>query len=145
MSFTGEFRHTIDAKGRLIVPARLRDALEDDLVVLTPWPEGCVALWSGEGWRRLESQLLDLRRSDPNSREVVRYIAAKAHTDKVDRQGRITVPQHLRVAAGIERDVVVTGSLDHGELWSPERWEAHHRPVDEDPARLGELFSNLPI
>jgi MraZ protein len=141
LPFTGEFRHTIDSKGRLIVPSRLRDELEDDRVVLTIWPEGCVSLWSGDGWRTLEQRLLEQRRSDPQARSAVRNIAASAHSDRVDRQGRIGVPPHLREFAGIERDVVVIGALDHGEIWSPQRWEPEQEKVGE--GRLDELFSEL--
>ena len=140
LSFTGEFRHTLDAKGRLIVPARLRDELVNDQVVLTMWPDGCVAMWSGEGWRRLEGKLLEQRRSDRTARSVVRAIAASAHQDTLDRQGRVMVPQHLRNYAGVARDVVVTGALDHGELWSPERWDST-RVLE--PERLEELAQEL--
>lgn len=140
MSFTGEFRHTIDAKGRLIVPSRLRDQLENDQVVLTPWPEGCIAMWSGDGWRDLESRLLEQRRSDPNQRRVVRALAANAHQDGVDKQGRINVPAHLREAAGIERDCVVIGALDHGEIWSPDRWQEQKA---EAAGSLDELTQEL--
>ena len=140
LSFTGEFRHTLDAKGRLIVPARLRDELVNDQVVLTMWPDGCIAMWSGEGWRRLEGKLLEQRRSDRTARSVVRAIAASAHQDTLDRQGRVMVPQHLRNYAGVARDVVVTGALDHGELWSPERWDST-RVLE--PERLEELAQEL--
>jgi MraZ protein len=129
LSFTGEFRHSIDAKGRLIVPSRLRDELENDHVVLTQWLDGCIAMWSGDGWRELELRLLEQRRSDSNARAVVRAIVASAHTDEVDRQGRVTVPPHLRELAGITKDVVVTGALDHAELWSPEAWEGERSKV----------------
>ena len=141
LSFTGEFRHSIDAKGRLIVPSRLRDELEDDRVVLAMWPDGCVAMWSGAGWRELEQRLLTQGRSDRNSRQVVRAIAASAHQDQVDRQGRISVPQGLRDHAGIGRDVVVVGALDHGEIWSPEKWEQEQSAVGE--GRLDELVQGL--
>lgn len=141
LSFTGEFRHTIDAKGRLIVPSRLRDELEDDKVVLARWTEGCVAMWSGDGWRRFESSLLEQRRSDPNVRAVVRAIAASAHQDEVDKQGRITVPENLRRHADIQREVVVAGAFDHGELWSPSRWQDQQAKVDA--ARLDELTQQL--
>jgi MraZ protein len=141
LSFTGEFRHTIDAKGRLIVPSRLREELENDQVVLTQWLDGCIAMWSGEGWRELERRLLEQRRSDSNARSVVRAIVASAHQDEVDRQGRVTVPPHLRDRAGITRDVVVTGALDHAEVWSPEAWDQERSKVAA--GRLDELAQEL--
>jgi MraZ protein len=141
LSFTGEFRHTLDAKGRLIVPSRLRDELENDHLVLTLWPDGCIAMWSGPGWRVLEGALLEQRRSDPNARAVVRAIAASAHQDTVDRQGRITVPQHLREWADVTKEVVVAGALDHGEIWSPEKWQAERSNFE--PGRLDELAREL--
>jgi MraZ protein len=141
VSFTGEFRHSIDPKGRLIVPSRLRDELNDDRVVLTRWPDGCIAMWSGPGWDQFETRLLEQSRSDATARAVVRAIAASAHQDVVDRQGRISVPQNLRDHADIGRDVVVVGALDHGELWSPARWDQQQARVEQE--RLDELVQQL--
>ena len=143
MSFTGEYRHTIDTKGRLIVPSRIRDELEDDKVVLTIWPEGCISFWSGERWRDLEAKLLEQRRSSATNRSAIRNMAAKAHTDHVDRQGRVGVPQHLREFAGITKECIVIGALDHGEIWSPERWQPEEEKVAE--GGLDELFEQLEI
>ena len=143
MSFTGEFRHTIDAKGRLIVPSRLRDELEDDVVVLTIWTEGCISMWSGPGWRELEKRLLEQRKSDRGSRSAVRNLAAKAHSDRVDRQGRIAVPTHLREFAGINRDVVVVGALDHAEIWSPDRWTPEEQRVEQ--GGFDQLFDEMDL
>jgi MraZ protein len=143
VSFTGEFHHTIDAKGRLIVPARLRDELEDNKLTLTVWPEGCISLWSGEGWRTLNEQLLSQRRSNPSARAAVRAVFSQAHSDVVDKQGRISIPQNLRDFAGIARDVVIAGSGDHAEIWSPDQYEQQQQGVDE--AGLGALFEDLEI
>ncbi len=140
MSFTGEFRHTIDSKGRLIVPSRLRDELTDDRVVLVVWPDGCIALWSGPGWLSLQDELVRQSKSNPSNRSAIRAIASSAHTDQVDRQGRISVPQHLRDYAAIDRDVIVAGVLDHGEIWSPERWDQQQA---ESEGRLDELVQSL--
>ncbi|HYY44494.1 MAG TPA: division/cell wall cluster transcriptional repressor MraZ [Actinomycetota bacterium] len=140
-SFTGEFRHTIDAKGRLIVPSRMREALDGDRVVLTRWMDDCIAVWSEAGWREVETSLREQGRSNRNARALVRLIAASAHPDDVDRQGRITVPQHLREYAGITKDAVVIGALDHGEIWSPERWAAEQEHVEE--GRLDQLAEGL--
>jgi MraZ protein len=130
VSFTGEYRHTLDAKGRLIVPARLRDELPGGKVVLAAWFERCIAMWSLDGWSdQIQSRLLEERNADPNFRAVVRRIASSAHQDEVDKQGRLVVPQGLREWAGIGRDVVVAGVLNHAELWSPEAWAGEQEKV----------------
>lgn len=122
MALTGEFRHNIDAKGRLIVPARLRDEL-GDRIVLTTWFENCIAMWSEERFeRRVAERLLSERNSNPRLRSSARRIASSAHTDGIDGQGRISVPAGLRDGAGIEREVVVVGALDHAEIWDPAKW-----------------------
>ena len=130
LSFTGSYRHTIDAKGRLIVPARMRDELGDN-VVLSTWLDGCIALWSQAGWEEIEALL---RRQPNNSRAArafVRKVAKSAHSEEVDRQGRITVSGALRSEAGITRDVVVNGAINRAELWSPERWDEQEQQVEE--------------
>ena len=144
MPFTGTYQRTIDSKGRLIVPSRLRDQLDRDQVVLTVWPDGCLSMWSGEGWENLQSKLLAQRQSSANSRAAVRKIASMAHADQVDKQGRITVPQELRDQAAITREVVVTGALDHGEIWSPERWDAY-QSRDADQGGLDAFFEHLDL
>ncbi len=121
MNFTGKFPRTIDAKGRLIVPSRLRDELEDEEVFLTVWMEECISLWSGAGWRRLRDKLLDQRQSSTDARRFVRMMTSEGHKDSVDKQGRITVPQSLREFAGIDSEAVMAGNLDHIEIWSPQR------------------------
>jgi MraZ protein len=141
LSFTGEYRHTIDSKGRLIVPSRLRDGFVDDKVVLIRYLGGCIGMYSSEGWARLEKDLLEQGRAKENVRSVVRAVAASAHQDEVDRQGRIGVPGNLREYAGVTRDVVVVGALDHAEIWSPERWTEEQAKVDE--GRLDELAQEL--
>ena len=142
MSFLGEFRHTIDAKGRLIVPSKLRDELEDDSVVLLGWAEDCIALYSGTGWKEFQDNIIAQKKNDRDSRRAVRKIGSSAHEDTVDRQGRIGVPQHLRDMAGIERDVVVVGAFDHAEIWSPEKWE---QETSAEGARMDELVEKLDL
>ena len=140
-SFMGEFRHSIDAKGRLIVPSRLRPALAGDEVVLSRWLDKCIALWSAQGWQEIEVQLRAQGSSNAAARAFVRSVAASAHADEIDKQGRISVPQHLREIAGIDRDVVVTGALNRAEIWSVERWNEQQEQVEE--GRLEELAAEL--
>ena len=143
MPFTGTYRHTIDAKGRLIVPSKLRDELESDKVTLTVWTENCISMWSGAHWDRLQQALLEQQRSNREARAAIRQLTSRAFTETVDKQGRIGIPQDLREYAGIDREVVVIGALDHGEIWSPDRW----RPEEEKVAEggLDKLFGELTI
>lgn len=122
-SFMGEYRHSIDAKGRLIVPSRLRSPLGGDQLVLSYWLDGGIALWSAEGWQAIQERLLGQGRGSSTARSLLRTIASSAYEDSIDAQGRITVPPQLRQAAGIDRDVVVIGVLDHAEIWAPERFD----------------------
>lgn len=140
MPVTGKHQRTIDSKGRLIVPSRMRDELGTDRVVLVSWPEGCVAMWTEEKWEDLTQQLLSQPKSNFDARRAARQLGGSAHTDGIDRQGRITVPQELRDFAGIDKDVMVVGALDHAELWSIERWQATEEETSED---LSELWSRL--
>ncbi len=122
MSFTGEFRHTIDAKGRLIVPSRMRDELGGDTAVLVTYLDGCIAMFSREGFERFEQQLMGLERSREESRALIRTMGSGTHDDEVDKQGRITVPAKLRDYAGIQKEVVIVGAFDHAEIWNPQTW-----------------------
>lgn len=131
MSFTGHYRHSIDAKGRVIVPSRLRDELEDNTAVLMRWPDGCIALWSGTHWRNLEQSLIDQRKSNPAGRTALRTLGAYTFQEKVDGQGRITIHSELREHAKVERDVVIVGAYDHAEIWSPAGWQQEQAKAAE--------------
>lgn len=141
MSFMGRFRHTIDAKGRLIVPSRMRDELAGDRVVLSWWFEDCIAIWSETGWSEIEARLRGQGQSSSAARKIVRKVAGSAHAEEVDKQGRVMVPQTLREQAGITRDAVIVGALTHGEIWDPHRYEEGNEQVDE--GQLEELAEGL--
>jgi MraZ protein len=141
--FTGEFPRSIDDKGRLIVPSRLRDLITDDKVVLTQGVEPCIAFWPEEQWSAQARELLAQPQSAAETRRTVRQLAGKGHTDRIDKQGRITVPQHLRDRAGIDSEVVIVGMLNHAEIWSPERYAEEEAKQEETP--LEERFGQLNI
>jgi MraZ protein len=122
VDFTGEYRHSIDTKGRLIVPSAMREPL-GETVYLSRWMENCIALWSEQGWADITDRLRSLPPSQVQARRFLRLMSASAHRDTVDKQGRINVPQKLREIAGITRDAVVIGVLDHAEIWDPDRYE----------------------
>ena len=141
-SFMGEYRHSIDAKGRLIVPSRLRSPLGGDKVVLSYWLDGGIALWSAAGWEAIEARLLAQGRGSAAARATVRAIASTAYEDEIDTQGRISVPPQLRQAAGIDRDVVVIGVLDHAEIWAPEKFD-EMKQIAMEPGHLEAAVEEL--
>jgi MraZ protein len=121
----------------LIVPSSLREKLGSD-VRLSRWLDNCVAVWSEEGWSRIVEQLQEQARSKPNARRFVRQFTSSTSHEEIDKQGRVSVSQKLRDVAGIDKDTVVIGALDHVELWDPQRWAEHEADTSE-----GESFDDL--
>lgn len=119
--FRGEYNHTIDTKGRLIVPAKFREILGESFVI-TKGLEGCLSIYNQEGWKDLEEQLSSLP-SNRDTRQIVRFFSAGAADVELDKQGRILIPANLREFAGLDKDVVLTGVIGHIEVWDKERWE----------------------
>ena len=120
--FMGEYNHTIDAKGRLIVPSKFREALGEEFVV-TKGLDGCLFVYDNNEWTAFEEKLKALPLMNKESRKFVRFFLAGAANVEVDKQGRILIPSKLRMAAGLEKEVVFVGVLSKIEIWSKERWE----------------------
>ncbi len=119
--FMGEYNHTIDAKGRLIIPTKFRELLGEEFV-LTRGLDGCLSVYSMEEWTVFEQKLQSLPLTNQNARKFSRFFVAGATVCELDKQGRILVPQSLREFAGLTKDVVVTGVLNRIEIWSKEKW-----------------------
>ena len=140
--FTGEYRHTIDAKGRLAVPARFRSELAGE-AHLCRWLDGCLAIFPRAAWEQLAGQISSLARvGDSRARGLARSVFASAFPVELDGQGRVLVPANLREQVGLGSDAVVVGLNDHVELWSPDRWGSYSAAMnepDEFAARLSGL------
>ena len=142
--FTGEYRHTIDAKGRLAVPARFRSELAGESHVCR-WIDGCLAIFPKDAWDHLAGQISGLARvGDARAREFARSVFASAFPVELDGQGRVLVPSNLRLMVGLEGDAVVVGLNDHVELWSPERWSTYSAAMNE-PDEFAARLSGLEI
>ena len=102
--FMGEYNHTIDAKGRLIIPSKFRELLGEEFV-LTRGLDGCLYIYPMDEWESFEMKLRSLPLTNKNARTFSRFFVAGATTCELDRQGRILVPQTLREFAGLEKDV----------------------------------------
>ncbi len=142
--FMGEYQHTIDAKGRLIVPAKFREALGAG-AVLTRGLDNCLFLFPPEEWRTLEEKLKSLPLTKAGARQFVRFLFSGATECELDKQGRIVVPQHLRDYAGIEKEAVVIGVSNRVEIWSKARWEAYMDEAEESYEAIAESIVDLGI
>ena len=131
MMFMGEYNHTIDAKGRLIVPSKFREALGDTFVV-TKGLDGCLFVYDNEEWQAFEEKLRSLPITNKEARQFARFFLAGAAEVEVDKQGRILVPNILREFAQISKDVVLIGVASRIEIWSKERFEGMESFEDMD-------------
>jgi MraZ protein len=141
--FTGEYRHSVDDKGRIAVPARFRVQLESGAVV-SRWLDGCLAIHTRPGWEALAARVAGLAMTDPASRLFTRYVFAGAFEADLDRQGRVVLPAFLRSWAGLEGEAVIVGSRDHAEIWEPSRWASYARALD-NPDELARALADLGI
>ena len=138
--FMGEYNHTIDAKGRLIIPSKFRDSLGDEFVV-TKGLDGCLFVYDNKEWSAFEEKLKSLPLTNKDARQFVRFFLAGATLAEVDKQGRILVPANLREFAGLEKEVVLVGVASRVEIWSKTRWEdaASYDDVEEIAEHMAEL------
>ncbi|MDE6890370.1 MAG: division/cell wall cluster transcriptional repressor MraZ [Lachnospiraceae bacterium] len=120
--FIGEYNHTIDAKGRLIIPSKFREVLGDEFVV-TKGMDGCLFVFDNPEWQAFEEKLHALPMIDKGARQFTRFFLAGAASVEVDKQGRILLPAVLRDFAGITKDAVLVGVGSRVEIWSKDRWE----------------------
>jgi MraZ protein len=141
--FTGEYRHTVDGKGRIAVPVKFRAQLDPGSMV-SGWLDDCLAIHPKAGWDALAAKVAALQITDPQSRRFQRFVFSQATEAEMDRQGRLLLPAYLRESIGLGADAVVVGSRDHAEIWAPDRWDAYRRALD-DPEELARAFEGLGI
>lgn len=140
--FMGEYNHTVDAKGRLIVPSKFREQLGDEFVV-TKGLDGCLFVYENTEWKILEEKLKKLPLTNANARKINRFFLAGAALCEVDKQGRILLPAVLREFAGIEKDAVMVGVGNRIEIWSKESWTSAN--VYDDMDEIAESMEGFEI
>ncbi len=141
--FIGEYSHSIDAKGRLILPSRFREELDGKCVVAKGY-EGCLNVYTTEEWEAFVEGLVKLSPHNPDSRRVQRLFAASAAQCELDKQGRIVIPPNLReygALCGEKVDTVVVGAFTKIEVWSVDRWREYNE--GEGSMTLEEAGANL--
>lgn len=123
----GEYQHTLDTKGRLFIPAKLREELGDSFVV-TKGLDECLFLYPLDAWKALEDKIRQLPMS--KSRNLQRFFLSAAADVTVDKQGRIVVPPVLRSHAKLVHDVTIIGVLDRAEIWDRQKWDEYNGQLD---------------
>lgn len=141
MQFVGEHNHSLDAKGRVIFPVRMREELGTQ-VFLQKGIERCVYVYPPAEWERRVADVTNLPTTNPDARRYARFFFSQASRESIDSQGRLTIPQAFRDYAALDREVVVVGAGNHIELWDREAWE---RQVADVEAAIPEFTQQLGI
>ena len=120
--FKGEYSHTIDAKGRMIMPSKYRELLGDSFVVTRGFDK-CLMAFDQEGWENFETKIRKLPISKPSARKTQRYFIGGSMEVEIDKQGRALIPQGLREHANLEKEIVLLGVGNYIEIWDKAVWE----------------------
>lgn len=140
----GEYEHSLDNKGRLIIPARFREGLGSPFVV-TRGLDNCLFAFAREDWSALEQKLRSLPMTKGDARAFVRFLFSGATECELDKQGRIVLPGNLREYAGIAKDVVVIGVSNRVEIWDKGRWAAYASGAADSFAEIAENIVDLGV
>ncbi|HEX3032087.1 MAG TPA: division/cell wall cluster transcriptional repressor MraZ [Bacillota bacterium] len=129
--FMGEYQHTIDPKGRLIVPAKFREGLGEQFIA-TRGLDKCLFVYPMEEWKILEQKLKTLPLTQADARSFVRFFFSGATECELDKQGRILIPANLREYGQLDKDVVFVGIASRVEIWAKERWDDYSSQAEEN-------------
>ena len=129
--FMCEYSHTVDTKGRLIVPAKFREVLGDAFVICKGL-DHCLYIYSNEDWEAFANQLSSLPLTNKAAREFVRFFLSGATECEVDKQGRFLIPNNLRTAAKLEKEAIIIGVGTRLEIWNKNIWEKCDENISAD-------------
>ena len=128
---TGEFNHSIDAKGRLIIPSKFREDLGENFMI-TKGMDGCLFIYPENEWKTFEEKLRTLPLTNKKARDFKRFFLGSAVDGDLDKQGRVLISSALRAYAGLEKEVVLAGVLDRIEIWNKIAWDERNAEVEAD-------------
>lgn len=138
----GEYKHSLDTKGRVAIPAKFREKLAGGAII-TRGLDDCLFVFANREWEALAQKLVALPLAQANSRAFVRLMLAGAMDVELDSQGRILIPDYLRKYAGLKKEAVIAGLYNRIEIWDAEKWQAYKGKTesasDEIAEKLGEL------
>ena len=140
----GEYEHSIDTKGRIAMPAKLREGLSTKFII-TKGLDGCLFVYSMDEWQRVEQKLAALPMSRKTARDFTRFLFGGACEAECDKQGRVLLPANLRRYAALERDAVIVGVGSRAEIWDAAKWQQYNEESAEDVNELAEQLADLGI
>ena len=127
----GEYEHSLDAKGRLIMPSTLRIDIGESFII-TKGLDGCLFVFSQNEWNNFETKLKTLPLSDKNARNFVRFFLSGATVCEIDKQGRFLIPANLRESAKLDKDAMIVGVGTRLEIWNKEIWQKCEENISAD-------------
>ncbi|MEK7465209.1 MAG: division/cell wall cluster transcriptional repressor MraZ [Patescibacteria group bacterium] len=140
----GEFKHNVDPKGRIAVPAKFR-ALFESGAIITRGLEHCLFVFGMKEWETLVQKITALPLAQANSRAFSRLMLSGAMDVQLDVQGRILVPQYLRDYAGFKKNVIVAGLYNRAEIWDAEQWDSYKTKTESQSDDIAEKLGSLGI
>ena len=138
----GEFEHSLDAKGRLIMPAKIRDDMGDKFII-TKGLDGCLFGFSSKEWDNFEEKLKTLPLTNKNARDFVRFFLSGATECEIDKQGRFLISGNLRKYASLEKEAVITGVGTRIEIWDKDKWESYNSEENLSADQIAENMASL--
>ena len=138
----GEFEHSLDAKGRLIMPAKIRDDMGEKFII-TKGLDGCLFGFSSKEWDNFEEKLKTLPLTNKNARDFVRFFLSGATECEVDKQGRFLISGNLRKYASLEKEAVITGVGTRIEIWDKDKWESYNSEENLSADQIAENMASL--
>ena len=142
--FIGEYEHSTDSKGRVIIPSKFRDDLGEKFIV-TKGLDNCLFVYSQSEWTILETKLKSLPLTSREARTFVRFFFSGASECEIDKQGRILIPSNLREHASIDKEIVIIGVSTRVEIWSKEKWNFYTSDQSVDVDAIAEKMFELGI
>lgn len=136
---SGEYRHSIDLKGRIIIPSKMRDEMGSKIVI-TRGLDGCLFGYNEKNWNSILEKLNTLPFTKRDARNFTRFMTSGAITLEFDRQGRVNIPNYLSDYANLLKDVVIVGVINRIEIWSKEKWEEF---MNNNVESLSDISENL--
>lgn len=142
--FIGEYEHSVDAKGRVIMPAKLREDIGEKFIV-TKGLDGCLFAYSFNEWTNFEEKLKTLPLTNKNARDFVRFFLSGAVECEIDKQGRFLIPGNLREYGTLEKEIIIIGVGTRIEIWNKENWKKYSSNENISADEIAENMTMLGI